>query len=81
MSSDEVDIEAAEEEADGNNRNSDSFDSSDSYDELEMSMDESELEDLLDLQSKRSPTEETSLIDKHIQKSSLKDLIQLSCYR
>ena len=81
MSSDEEDIEVAVEGADSNDENSDIQDTSDSYDDLEESLDVSDIEELIEPQNNESPTELPSAIDENILKSSLKDLIQLSCVR
>jgi len=81
MSSDEDDFEVVVEEAGSNDEESDIIsDSDDSYGELEDSFEISSIEDLLELENQRSQTEST-FIDENTLKSSLKDLIYLSCVR
>ena len=85
MSSDEDDFEVVVGEAGSNDEESDILgqsetDSEDSFGELEDSFETSSIEDLLELENQRSQTEST-FIDEDTLKSSLKDLIYLSCVR
>ena len=80
MSSDEDDFEVVVEEAGSNDEESDMISDSDSYEELEDSYEISSIEDLLELENQRSQTEST-FIDEDTLKSSLKELIYLSCVR
>ena len=81
MSSDEDDFEVVVAGAESNDDDSEIMSHSDSYEDLEDSISLSSVEeDLLELNNQKSQTELISM-DEETLKSSLKDLIQLSCCR
>ena len=81
MSSDEEDFFVVAEGADSNEDESEILSDSDTYEELEDSYEISSIEDLLELENQKFYIEPTSFMDDEAEKLSLKDLINLSCYR